>query len=145
MYHMYSIFRRHICSIRNPYVANIPYHFVDRSPRRKQSRQWPTSMPFQSMRLQSAWVPNALELARAKAALANSFSELDALCYSVELAIELTQAPSNFVALPASASGKLLLWMTRLEDALEDCPGSSVLQSYLIKTRLAHERVMQLE
>ena len=103
------------------------------------------AVPEHAVAVRMTWVPNALELAMARAALASSFSELDALCYSVELAIEPTQASSNIVALPASASGKLLLWMTRLEDALEDCPRSSVLQSYLIKTRLAHERVMQLE
>ena len=83
--------------------------------------------------------------AKAKAALADSFSELDVLCSAVETAMQPTQAASSSDMLPSSTRGTLLSWIIRLEDALEDCPGSSLLQAELIKTKLAHERVMQLE
>ena len=70
---------------------------------------------------------------KALCALEISFSELDALCSTVETAMHL------------STRGTLLSWIWKLEDALTDCPESSMLQAKLITAELANERAMRIE
>ena len=70
---------------------------------------------------------------KALCALEISFSELDALCSTVETAMHL------------STRGTILSWIWKLEDALVDCPDSSLLQAKLLKAKLANERAMRIE
>ena len=70
---------------------------------------------------------------KALCALEISFSELDALCSTVETAMH------------PSTRGTILSWIWKLEDMLADDYASPLLQAKLIKAKLANERAMRIE